>query len=53
MLNLFCLFLFLFVAVYQYQIKHSEAGFVHWMLWAIVCGIAFIIQDRLHERNKR
>jgi hypothetical protein len=35
---------FALLAVYQSSYRDNETMFVHFMLWAIVCGIAFLIQ---------
>jgi uncharacterized membrane protein YcfT len=51
-INFFGFFVFLLMAVYQSAFKHNEAEFIHWMLWAIVCGISYLINERLNDETK-
>jgi heme/copper-type cytochrome/quinol oxidase subunit 3 len=53
MLNLIASTFFIFLATYDHIIRHDETSFIHWMLWAIICGIGFLIGEKLNERNKR
>jgi hypothetical protein len=43
MLNIIGFVLFGWIAAYESIFKHNETQFVHWMLWAIVCGIAYLL----------
>jgi hypothetical protein len=53
MINLLGFLGFIFLAAYQDAVHHNETSFVHWMLWAILCGVGFLIVEKLNERNKR
>jgi hypothetical protein len=43
MLNMIGFVLFVWIAAYESIFKHNETKFVHWMLWAIVCGIVCLL----------
>lgn len=41
--NRIAFIVFMLYATYQHTVHHDEKAFVHWMLWAIACGIADLI----------
>jgi hypothetical protein len=51
MLNIIAFLLCMFTATYQSVFKHNETSFVHWMLWAIVCALSFLVNEKLSERK--